>query len=117
MASRKRQRREFEESALVHLDAIYRAALRLARDPADAQDLSQEVFLRAYRSFHQYERGTNCRAWLFKILKNAFINRERSMSQSRAMSRLMTRRRAENPGWRKPPRRRGEARRTACSAR
>ena len=84
MASRKRQRREFEESALVHLDAIYRAALRLARDPADAQDLSQEVFLRAYRSFHQYERGTNCRAWLFKILKNAFINRERSMSQSRA---------------------------------
>ncbi len=84
MASRKRQRREFEESALVHLDAIYRAALRLARDPADARDLSQEVFLRAYRSFHQYERGTNCRAWLFKILKNAFINRERSMTHSRA---------------------------------
>ena len=56
----------------------------LSRDPADAQDLSQEVFLRAYRSFHQYERGTNCRAWLFKILKNAFINRERSMTHSRA---------------------------------
>ena len=84
MASRKQQRREVEASALVHLDAIYRAALRLSRDPADAQDLSQEVFLRAYRSFHQYERGTNCRAWLFKILKNAFINRERSMSHSRA---------------------------------
>lgn len=84
MGARKQQRKEFEEMALVHLDAIYRAALRLSRDPTEAQDLSQEVFLRAYRSFHQFERGTNCRAWLFKILKNAFINRERSMSQIRA---------------------------------
>ncbi|MEE8111087.1 MAG: sigma-70 family RNA polymerase sigma factor, partial [bacterium] len=65
--------------ALVHLDAIYRAALRLSRDAAEAEDLAQEVFLRAYRAFDQFERGTNCRAWLFKIVKNAFINRERSM--------------------------------------
>lgn len=84
MSGRKQQRREFENLAVVHLDAIYRAALRLSRDPADAEDLTQEVFLRAYRSFHQFERGTNCRAWLFKILKNAFINRERSLGPSRA---------------------------------
>ncbi|MFQ5692743.1 MAG: sigma-70 family RNA polymerase sigma factor [Nitrospinota bacterium] len=84
MGSKRQQRKEFELLAVVHLDAIYRAALRLSRDPAEAEDLTQEVFLRAYRSFHQFERGTNCRAWLFKILKNAFINRERSMSQGRA---------------------------------
>ncbi len=83
MVSRKQKRRDFELIALVHLDAIYRAALRLSRDAAEAEDLAQEVFLRAYRAFHQFERGTNCRAWLFKILKNAFINRERLMGQSR----------------------------------
>ncbi|MFQ5912580.1 MAG: sigma-70 family RNA polymerase sigma factor [Nitrospinota bacterium] len=84
MVSRRQQRKEFELFALVHLDAIYRAALRLSRDPAEAEDLAQEVFFRAYRSFHQFERGSNCRAWLFKILKNTFINRERAMSQGRS---------------------------------
>jgi RNA polymerase sigma-70 factor (ECF subfamily) len=84
LGTRNQTRREFEQQALVHLDAIYRAALRMSRDPAEADDLTQEVFLRSYRSFHQFERGTNCRAWLFKILKNTFINRERSMSQSRS---------------------------------
>jgi RNA polymerase sigma-70 factor (ECF subfamily) len=84
LARGKQQRKEFEQLALVHLDAIYRAALRFCRDPAEAEDLTQDVFFRAYRAFHQFERGTNCRAWLFKILKNAFINRERSMSHTRA---------------------------------
>lgn len=98
MVAGKGSRKDFEEVALVHLDSIYRAALRLSRDPADAQDLTQDVFLRAYRSFHQFEVGTNCRAWLFKILKNAFINRERSMSQSRTNISL-DETEAFNEGW------------------
>ena len=81
MAPRSRRRREFEHLALVHLDAIYRSALRLTRSPAEAEDLTQEVYLRAFRFFHQFERGTNCRAWLFKILKNAFLNRQRAQGR------------------------------------
>jgi RNA polymerase sigma-70 factor (ECF subfamily) len=78
-----RSRREFEDLALVHLDAIYRSALRLTRSPQEAEDLTQEVYLRAFRFFHQFERGTNCRAWLFKILKNAFLNRQRAQERER----------------------------------
>ncbi len=98
MAAGKGSRKDFEEVALVHLDSIYRAALRLSREPADAQDLTQDVFLRAYRAFYQFEVGTNCRAWLFKILKNAFINRERSVSQSRTHISL-DETEAFNEGW------------------
>ena len=83
MALRGRRRREFEDLALVHLDAIYRFALRLTQNPAEAEDLIQEAYLRAFRFFHQFERGTNCRAWLFKILKNAFLNRRRSQERER----------------------------------
>lgn len=68
---------EFETVALVHLDALYRTALRLTRNRADAEDLVQEACLRAFRSFHQFNPGTNCRAWLFTILRNAFLNRVR----------------------------------------
>ena len=71
------RRREFEETALPHLDALYGMALKLIRDPTDAEDLVQDAFVRAYRFFGQYERGTNCRAWLFTILRNTFINRYR----------------------------------------
>lgn len=67
----------FEREALVHLDALYRVALRLTGSAADADDLVQETMLKAYRSWHQYEPGTNARAWLLTILRNAFINEYR----------------------------------------
>jgi RNA polymerase sigma-70 factor, ECF subfamily len=60
-----------------HLGALYGAALRLARDDAEAEDLVQETMLRAYRFFDTFEAGTNCKAWLFRILTNVFRNRYR----------------------------------------
>ena len=69
--------REFEEVALVHLDALYRSALRLTQNRSEAEDLVQETCLRAFRSFHRFNPGTNCRAWLFTILRHAFLNRLR----------------------------------------
>jgi RNA polymerase sigma-70 factor (ECF subfamily) len=68
------QRLNFEHAALPHLDAVYTAALRLTRNPDDAEDLLQETILRAYRFFHQFAEGTNCRAWLLAILYNNFRN-------------------------------------------
>jgi RNA polymerase sigma-70 factor (ECF subfamily) len=68
-------RRQFEDDALPHLNALYGVALRLTRNPRDAEDLVQDTVLRAYRYWHKFERGTNCKAWLFKILTNTFINR------------------------------------------
>lgn len=68
------RRKRFEEEALPHLDALYSMALRLARNSDDAGDLLQETVLRAYRFFHQFEAGTNCRAWMLTILFNNFRN-------------------------------------------
>jgi RNA polymerase sigma-70 factor (ECF subfamily) len=68
---------EFEETALVHLDALYRSALRFTRNRAEAEDVLQETFLKAFRGFHRFDPGTNCRAWLFTILRNTFLNRVR----------------------------------------
>jgi RNA polymerase sigma-70 factor, ECF subfamily len=70
-------RNEFEELAFVHLPALHSFAYRLTRNPKDAEDLVQETFLRAYRFFDKFERGTNMKAWLFRILKNTFINEYR----------------------------------------
>jgi RNA polymerase sigma-70 factor, ECF subfamily len=64
----------FQQEALPLLDSLYAAALRMTRNPADAEDLVQETMVRAYRSFHQFEPGTNIKAWLFRILTNAYIN-------------------------------------------
>ena len=72
-----RTRREFESLSLEHLDALYSAGLRLTRHERDAEDLVQETFLRAFRFFDKFERGTNMKAWLFKILTNTFINKYR----------------------------------------
>lgn len=68
-------RAEFEREALPHADALYGTALRLTRNERDAEDLLQETLLRAYRFWNRFEQGTNCKAWLFKILTNTFINR------------------------------------------
>ncbi|MDB5108556.1 MAG: rpoE [Candidatus Binatus sp.] len=68
------RRKRFEEEALPHLDALYTMAVRLAHNPDDANDLLQETVLRAYRFFHQFEAGTNCRAWMLTILFNNFRN-------------------------------------------
>src|ERR1700760_1495927 len=64
----------FERDALQYLDQLYSAALRMTRNPADAEDLVQETFTKAFASFHQYQPGTNLKAWLFRILTNTFIN-------------------------------------------
>jgi RNA polymerase sigma-70 factor, ECF subfamily len=69
--------REFERVALVHLDSLYQSALRLTQNRAEAEDLVQEACLRAFRSFHSFDPGTNCRAWLLTILRNAFLNLKR----------------------------------------
>ncbi len=64
----------FQSDALPLLDSLYAAALRMTRNPADAEDLVQDTMLRAYRSFNRFEAGTNLKAWLFRIMTNAYIN-------------------------------------------
>jgi RNA polymerase sigma-70 factor, ECF subfamily len=64
----------FERDALTFLDQMYSAALRMTRNPADAEDLVQETYAKAYGSFHQFREGTNLKAWLYRILTNTFIN-------------------------------------------
>jgi RNA polymerase sigma-70 factor (ECF subfamily) len=64
----------FERDALGFLDQMYSAALRMTRNPADAEDLVQETYAKAYASFHQFREGTNLKAWLYRILTNSFIN-------------------------------------------
>ena len=67
-------KKRFQEEALPLLDSLYGGALRMTRNPADAEDLIQETMLRAYRSFDRFEPGTNLKAWLFRIMTNAYIN-------------------------------------------
>jgi RNA polymerase sigma-70 factor (ECF subfamily) len=74
--ARARQER-LEAEALGQIDALYRTALRLSRNPQDAEDLVQETYLNAFRSLDRFEEGTNLRAWLFRILNNAFISQYR----------------------------------------
>jgi RNA polymerase sigma-70 factor (ECF subfamily) len=64
----------FERDALPYLDQLYSAAMRMTRNPADAEDLVQETFAKAFGSFHQFTEGTNLKAWLYRILTNTFIN-------------------------------------------
>jgi RNA polymerase sigma-70 factor (ECF subfamily) len=64
----------FERDALPFLDQLYAAALRMTRNPADAEDLVQETFVKAFAAFHQFQEGTNLKAWLYRILTNTFIN-------------------------------------------
>lgn len=64
----------FEAEALPFIDQLYAAALRMTRNPADAEDVVQETFAKAYASFHQFTPGTNLKAWLYRILTNTYIN-------------------------------------------
>ncbi len=69
------QRRErFERDALPFIDQLYAAAMRMTRNPADAEDLVQETYVKAFAAFHQFTEGTNLKAWLYRILTNTFIN-------------------------------------------
>ncbi|HVW79333.1 MAG TPA: sigma-70 family RNA polymerase sigma factor [Mycobacteriales bacterium] len=67
----------FERDALPFTDQLYSAALRMTRNPADAEDLVQEAYVKAFAAFHQFEEGTNLKAWLYRILTNTFINNYR----------------------------------------
>jgi RNA polymerase sigma-70 factor (ECF subfamily) len=71
----------FEAEALGYLDGLYGAALRLTRNPADAEDLVQDTYVKAFRSAHQFKPGTNLKAWLFTILHNGYRNRRRDSAR------------------------------------
>ncbi|HLR33266.1 MAG TPA: sigma-70 family RNA polymerase sigma factor [Fodinibius sp.] len=72
---------DFEDEIIPHLDAMYNFALRLTSDPSDAEDLVQDTIVKAFRFFSSYEKGTNAKAWLFRILKNSYINNYRKKSK------------------------------------
>jgi RNA polymerase sigma-70 factor, ECF subfamily len=69
---------QFAELAMPYMSALYSAALRMTRNPSDAEDLVQETYLRAYRGFPGFKEGTNLKAWLYKILTNTYINSYRA---------------------------------------
>ena len=69
---------DFADQAMEYAPQLYSAALRMTRNRADAEDLVQDAYLRAYRSFHTFQEGTNLRAWLYRILTNAYINKYRA---------------------------------------
>lgn len=73
-----RRKERFDREALVHIDSLYRTALRMTKNDGDADDLVQETFLKAWRFWDKFQEGSNCRAWLFKIMTNIFINNYRA---------------------------------------
>lgn len=92
----------FDEEALPHLDAVYRFALRLSGAPDQAEDLVQETFLRAYRSWDQYTRGTAAKSWLFTICRNVFLRgRERRLRHDEIVEETVSRP-AGDQGWVNP---------------
>ena len=78
----------FERDAMQYLDQLYSAAMRMTRNPQDAEDLVQETFAKAYAAFHQFKPGTNLKAWLYRILTNTFINtyRKKQRQPQQSMS-------------------------------
>ena len=84
------RRARFEREAIPLLDQLYSAALRTTRNPADAEDLVQETFAKAYAAFHQYRPGTNLKAWMYRILTNTYINSYRKKQRASTMLRFKT---------------------------
>ena len=84
-AARDSRDREFSETALPHLPALARVAMALAGNEADADDLVQETYLRAYKHWHTFERGSDCRRWLSTICRNAFLEQRRREARSVAV--------------------------------
>nr|WP_229748381.1 sigma-70 family RNA polymerase sigma factor [Arthrobacter liuii] len=84
------RRLRFERDAMQYVDQLYSAAMRMARNPSDAEDLVQEAYTKAFSAFHQYKPGTNLKAWLYRILTNTYINlyrkRQREPLQSNSDS-------------------------------
>jgi len=78
----KSKKREFEETALPYMDSLYRTALRMTKVREEAEGLVQDAYLQAYKGFDNFQKGTNCKAWLFKILRNVFINKYRKDMRS-----------------------------------
>lgn len=76
-----RKQEDFNSEIIPHLDATYNYALRLTTDPNDAEDLVQESIVKAFRFFGSYQKGTNARAWLYRIVKNSYINNYRKQSR------------------------------------
>jgi len=83
------ERLDFEADALAHMDALYANALKLTRRPAEAEDLVQETFLKAYRFHDHFERGTNLKAWLFRIQYNTFVNKYRRTTKEQAITQVL----------------------------
>jgi len=75
------RQQEFQTEAVPHKDALYNYALKIVRNSDDAQDLVQETYYKAYKSYHQFQGGTNSKAWMFMILKNTFINNYRKLKR------------------------------------
>ncbi|MGH3649452.1 MAG: sigma-70 family RNA polymerase sigma factor [Acidimicrobiia bacterium] len=71
----------FERDAMQYTRQLYSAAMRMTRNPSDAEDLVQETFLKAYRAYHTFQEGTNLKAWLYRILTNTYINKYRKESR------------------------------------
>ena len=71
----------FEHDAMQYTRQLYSAAMRMTRNPSDAEDLVQETFLKAYRAYHTFQEGTNLKAWLYRILTNTYINKYRKDSR------------------------------------
>lgn len=76
-----KKQKDFDEEIIPHMDALHNFALRLTTDMTDAEDLVQDTIVKAYRFFNSYEKGTNAKAWMFRILKNSFINNYRKTSK------------------------------------
>jgi RNA polymerase sigma-70 factor, ECF subfamily len=79
---------DFEDDAMQYAPQLYAAAMRMARNPSDAEDLVQETFLKAYRGYESFEAGTNLKAWLYRILTNTYINKYRKDKRRPAESDL-----------------------------
>lgn len=78
------QQSDFEETAIPYMDAVYTYGLHLTNDKEAAADLLQETYLKAFRFFYSFQKGTNCKAWLFQIMKNSFINHYRRQAKEPA---------------------------------